>query len=305
MPVSYRNLQILQESGGILSPKVVEEIKFGTQLKNVKAMFYCRETGQIPQLFWLPKNGTYNAVVIPDDPTGKTYVTVIVNTPDQGKMEWITENLDYQPSGVSIGNWPNQYNDTDPTPYVRYWNNDPNTYGWNGRRFNLMYNYTAAVIAAQNAGNGWRLPSVNDWYSLCKADEVDPSFIANFKTEGSSTDSYLENLTNAVFKGTTPNEDNAQQILKIDYGWRTTQGTNNIGMNFRPGASYSSHGNQETGYIDRIVGFWTSTPASASNRAYRAAFTDKVPGTDINTPTIMRAHTKGDGYYVRLCRNVN
>lgn len=302
MPVSYRKLQILQENGGILSPKFAEEIKFGTQLENVKAIFYCRETGQIPQLFWLPKNGTYNVTVIPDDPTGKTYVTVTVNTPDQGKMEWITENLDYLPEGVSYGNWPDQYSDTDPVPYARYWNNDPDTYGWNGKRFNLMYNFTAALIVSESAGNGWRLPSVNDWYSLCKSTEVDPNFVADFRVNGGSgEDSFLKNLTLDVFKG-TPNEFKAQSVLKLDYGWNTNQGTNDIGMNVRPGASYSSHGYQETGNLGRICDFWTSTLASESNRAYRAAFTDELPRPD--TPTIMRAHTKGDGRYVRLCRNV-
>lgn len=84
----------------------------------------------------------------------KTYRTVIM--PD-GK-EWMAENLDFKADGISIN--PQGCPDT---AAAWYYNRDEATYGWEGKKYGLLYNWVAAkslTIA------GWHLPTKNELDSL-------------------------------------------------------------------------------------------------------------------------------------------
>ena len=90
---------------------------------------------------------------------GKTYRTVVM--PD-GK-EWMAENLDFLPSDGSISLNPQ---DTPSTAAAWYYNRDEATYGWEGKKYGLLYNWYAAkslTIA------GWHLPSTTEWDALATA----------------------------------------------------------------------------------------------------------------------------------------
>lgn len=81
----------------------------------------------------------------------KYYDTVII-----GSQEWITCALDYTPSGVTVGT--NAY----------YYDNDEATYGWNGYKCGLLYDFNAVEIIAEDTSlpSGWRVPSVADLLTL-------------------------------------------------------------------------------------------------------------------------------------------
>lgn len=91
---------------------------------------------------------TYGDGVIIGD---KHYDTVII-----GSQEWITYALDYTPSGVTVGT--NAY----------YYNDDESTYGWNGYKCGLLYDYNAVavIVADTSLPSGWRVPSESDLLAL-------------------------------------------------------------------------------------------------------------------------------------------
>ena len=89
----------------------------------------------------------------------KTYRTVIM--PDG--HEWMAENLDFLPSDGSISLNPQ---DTPSTAAAWYYNHDEATYGWEGKKYGLLYNWHAAKALTIA---GWHLPSTTEWNALATA----------------------------------------------------------------------------------------------------------------------------------------
>lgn len=98
---------------------------------------------------------TIGSVTIGD----KTYRTVVM--PD-GK-EWMAENLDFLPSDGSIAKNPSG---SPSTAAAWYYNSDEATYGWEGKRYGLLYNWYAAKALTIA---GWHLPSKTEWDALASA----------------------------------------------------------------------------------------------------------------------------------------
>ena len=69
-----------------------------------------------------------------------------------GNQLWMAENLDYKPTGVTIGTnaW--------------YYNNDEQTYGYRGLLYS--WNGVSAVIDSNSLPSGWRVPSKADFDNL-------------------------------------------------------------------------------------------------------------------------------------------
>lgn len=86
----------------------------------------------------------------------KTYRTVIM--PD-GK-EWMAENLDFLPNDGSISL--NQ-SGLPTTAAAWYYNNDEATYGWEGKKYGLIYNWYAVSVLTIA---GWHVPTYNEWTTL-------------------------------------------------------------------------------------------------------------------------------------------
>ncbi len=106
------------------------------------------------------KDPSYGSVVIGD----KTYRTVII-----GNQEWIIENLDWAWAGLDVGSG----GTSSETPRANYYDNDETTYGWNGRKCGLLYNWPAVHYLDENRDvmlpEGWRVPTRGDWASLTNA----------------------------------------------------------------------------------------------------------------------------------------
>ena len=94
---------------------------------------------------------------------GRTYRTVIING-----VEWLAENLDYKASNIPIGR--SDYSDTEPR--ANYYNNDEATYGVNGNKYGLLYNWPAVKYLNDNRATlmpGWHVASTSEWDSLANA----------------------------------------------------------------------------------------------------------------------------------------
>lgn len=139
----------------------------------------------------------------------------VAEMPD-GKI-WMCENLDYGSSGV-------------------YYNNDEQTYGWNGLKYGKLYNWNEAV-AAGNAISGWHLATAAEWNALVAA-------------VGS----------------------NAGTKLKSSTGWSSGNGTDNYGFSVFPAGMRNSGSFINLG---SYAFFWTATEQSSSN-AYYSRFNKKA-----------------------------
>lgn len=90
----------------------------------------------------------------------KTYRTVVM--PDG--HEWMAENLDFLPSDGSIAKNPS--GTLVYTAAAWYYRGDEATYGWEGKKYGLLYNLTAAKALTIA---GWHLPSTTEWDALATA----------------------------------------------------------------------------------------------------------------------------------------
>lgn len=81
--------------------------------------------------------------------------------------KWISENLDFAPSGISVG-----ISSYTTAPNAGYYNNDPSTYGENGYKCGLLYNWYAVKYLNDNRNNffpNWRIPTANDYANLASS----------------------------------------------------------------------------------------------------------------------------------------
>lgn len=148
---------------------------------------------------------------------GKTYNVVTI-----GNLKWFVENLDFAPDDMPIGG---TISYTITSKHAYYYLNDEATYGWNGRKYGLLYNRYAVDAIKYYLTDGWRIPTESDFSDLT----------AN-----------------------VPNQD-ANKLKSLDY-W-PTPGNNELGFNAKP-CPATDTGNQwffpesDGGYIisDTITG---------------------------------------------------
>lgn len=147
----------------------------------------------------------------------------VAEMPD-GKI-WMCENLDYGSSGV-------------------YYNNDEQTYGWNGLKYGKLYTWDEAV-AAGNAISGWHLATAAEWDALVAA-------------VGS----------------------NASTKLKSSTGWSSGNGTDDYGFSAFPAGRWYSGSFQVLG---SNAYFWTATVRFSTNAYCRRFDTGtSILSTDFN-----------------------
>jgi uncharacterized protein (TIGR02145 family) len=153
---------------------------------------------------------TYNVI------GGRKYKTIIM--PD-GK-EWLAENLDFK--FCKIGG-----SGTPTTANAWYYNNDETTYGWNGYKCGLLYNWHAVKLLNDNRSElcpGWHVPTNDEWTALANA------------VGGTST------------AGT--------KLKAANVSWATSWGgTDDYGFGILPAGYYTG----SFGYAGSGASFWTIT----------------------------------------------
>lgn len=174
-----------------------------------------------------------NVVVI----GGRSYPYVQI-----GNQLWLAENLDYKfevdGSQIPIG-----VSKTPSTPSAWYYNNDEKTYGVNGNKYGLLYNWYAVKYLEDNKSTllpeGWHVPTTEEWNTLMNA--VGGNSIAGTK-------------------------------LKSVTGWDSGNGDNSYGFNAFPSGYYYG----SFGFLGVNSSFWTPTEYNSSN-AYGSYLSTDTP----------------------------
>lgn len=92
---------------------------------------------------------------------GRVYPTVRI-----GNQWWMSENLDWKFDGLVVGN----SSSSDTVPYANYLQDDEATYGVNGTKDGLLYNFASGVYLNEHAStllpSGWHVPSKNELITM-------------------------------------------------------------------------------------------------------------------------------------------
>lgn len=148
---------------------------------------------------------------------GREYRTVIM--PD-GK-EWLAENLDFKFEGLVVGE-----ETSTSEPRANYYDNDEATYGVNGNKYGLLYNWPAVEYLENNKAElipGWHVSTTTEWADLATA--VGGKEVAGTK-------------------------------LKSTTGWLSGNGDGSYGFDAFPAGGLSPDGSFTE--VSRYANFWTS-----------------------------------------------
>ena len=159
-----------------------------------------------------------------DEIGGKTYRTVTI-----GSQTWLAENLDFKFSGCNIGG-----SGTPSTPNAWYYNNSETTYGWEGKKYGLLYNWHAVKLLNDNRSTlipGWHVPSTTEWDALANA------------VGGAST---------------------AGTVLKSTTDWTSGAGTDVYGFGVLP---TGGRANGSFMWLGSLCRFWTSSQEPTNSTA--------------------------------------
>ena len=109
---------------------------------------------------------------------GREYVVVTI-----GNQQWMAENLDYKFSGCAIGEGISA-----SEPRANYYQNNEATYGDNGNRYGLLYNWIAVNYLETHKDellpSGWHVPSKTEWDTLIA--EVGGASVAGTKLKSTT-----------------------------------------------------------------------------------------------------------------------
>lgn len=126
---------------------------------------------------------------------GRTYSTVTI-----GNQVWMAENLDWKFSGLTFrdGVDGNEITNNVNLAQAAYYDYDESTYGVNGNKYGLLYNWTAVDYLNNNLSelgvpSGWHVPTRAEWTALVSAVGVYPGTKLKSTTgwsSGAGTDDY-------------------------------------------------------------------------------------------------------------------
>lgn len=156
---------------------------------------------------------------------GRSYRTVSING-----VIWTAENLDFKAPGIDIGS-----SGLPSTPAAWYYNNDENTYGVNGNKYGLLYNWYAVEYLNNNRDilmPGWHVPTTEEWDTL--ANSVGGSSVAGTR-------------------------------LKSTTGWNSGNGTDDFGFTAFPSGCYRNSFLN----LGSDAYFWSSIEYSSGFACYR------------------------------------
>lgn len=184
---------------------------------------------------------------------GRTYRVVTING-----VTWLAENLDYKASGVDIAPI-----GSPTTPAAWYYNNSEATYGVNGNKYGLLYNWHAVKHLNDNRVTlmpGWHVPTTGEWDALANA--VGGSGGAGTK-------------------------------LKANSGWNSGNGSDDFGFSVFPAGCRASGSFR---YLGSYASFCTATESSSTNAYYRDFSAGASMGSNNNNKT-------DNAYSVRLVKD--
>lgn len=188
---------------------------------------------------------------------GKTYPVVKI-----GNLYWTAQNLDYIDDNILLGGAVTyDYG----FAHAWYYQNDENEFGWNGKKFGLLYNGLAAEYLETNKNtllNGFRVPREADYQNL---------------------------------EDTIGQTDFIKKLKSTSY-WQTP-GIDEFGFNMVPAGACSGAEYQPT--------VWAGLYIQSNLRMITNTITGKIfRAEDNNSYTLLRTTNESFGISLRLCRNV-
>ena len=181
---------------------------------------------------------------------GRVYDTVII-----GGKEWMAENLDFKFSGLAIGQGASS-----EEPRANYYQNNESTYGVNGNKYGLLYNWIAVKYLEDHKSElipGWHVPTTTEWDALATA--VGGSGVAGTKlksTTGWSSGNGDGSYGFAAFPAGYQISGSFSNLGSSAYFWTATENSSSNAYNrsFNSGASMNSNSyNKSRGYSVRLV----------------------------------------------------
>lgn len=181
---------------------------------------------------------------------GRVYNTVII-----GGKEWMAENLDFKFSGLAIGQ-----GSSSSEPRANYYQNNEATYGVNGNKYGLLYNWIAVKYLEDHKSElipGWHVPTTTEWDALATA--VGGSGVAGTKlksTTGWSSGNGDGSYGFAAFPAGRQSSGSFNDLGIDTYFWTATEDSSSYAYScyFDAGASmYSYNFNKSNGYSVRLV----------------------------------------------------
>ena len=149
-----------------------------------------------------------------------------------GNQLWITENLDYQWTGLTVG----ASGTSSSGQRANYCDNDAATYGVTGNKYGLLYNWIAVKYLEDNKAtllpSGWHVPTAAEWDVL--ATTVGSANVAGTK-------------------------------LKSTIDWSSDAGTDDYDFSALPTGYYYG----VFGGLGSKANFWTATESSSATADYR------------------------------------
>lgn len=174
----------------------------------------------LTNVFWFGKNGTIvqldemlateqdAPVVPPVDPDvigGRKYKTAKV-----GDQVWLAENLDLRWDGLIIGETPYSKKLDGLQQAAVYYDNDETTYGINGNRYGLLYNFAAVKYLNDHKDiliPGWHVPTAEEMQQMYDfvVEEAKAEDSSGFSTYYAGSRLYaLEGWTYSAVSGPPP-----------------------------------------------------------------------------------------------------
>ena len=186
---------------------------------------------------------------------GKTYPVVKI-----GNLYWTAQNIEYVDNNILLGGIPTyDYNNS----HAWYYNNDENEFGWNGKKFGLLYNNLAVEYLEANKDtllNGFRVPTELDFQHL---------------EESVGVFDFIKKLKSTDF-------------------WNTP-GTNESGFTMVPGGSCSGDNNTPV--------VWSDVYIQSNLRMITSDHLGKqFRANDDNSYVLLRGANESFGISLRLCK---
>ena len=190
-----------------------------------------------PELISLIRGGTA-------DIGGRTYRTVTING-----VTWLAENLDFKFSGLAIGQ-----GTSSSEPRANYYQNNEATYGVNGNKYGLLYNWIAVKYLEDHKSElipGGHVPTTTEWDALATA--VGGPGVAGTKlksTTGWSSGNGDGSYGFAAFPAGDQYSDSFYNLGNGAYFWTATENSSSKAYyrGFNTGASMTSY------YYDKSYG---------------------------------------------------
>lgn len=154
---------------------------------------------------------------------GNAYKIVTIGT-----QTWMAENLDFKFPGLVVGS----AGTSDSECRGNYYNNSEDTYGRNGNRYGMLYNWVAVNYLETNKASlipGWHVPTAAEWDTLI-------TFAGGVNEAGNK--------------------------LKSTNGWNSNYGTDSYGFSCYGAGRYGD--NNAFGNINDNAFFWTNSIVSSS-----------------------------------------